>query len=127
MDTTTTKDKLARFGRSFTLLLNRGLMYQKSHPMVKASISEVHKAADVLLDTISPLVFILNRDQFYIDEEQIDPRINVKRIAILFKSHKIQSISFEYGLAASELDIFIDIFSSMTMATDAEYIKKALF
>jgi hypothetical protein len=127
MDTTTTKDKLARFGRELTLLLNRGLMYQKSHPMVQASINQVHKMAELILTTISPLVFILNRNQFYIDEEQLDPRINASRIATLFKSHKIQSVSFESGLSPSELNIFIDIFSSLTMSVDAEQIKKALF
>jgi hypothetical protein len=127
MDTTTTKDKLAKFGRELTLLLNRGLMYQKSHPMVQASIDQVHKTAELILTNISPLVFILNRNQFYIDEEQLDPRINASRIATLFKSHKIQSVSFESGLSASELNIFIDIFSSLTMSMDAEQIKKTLF
>lgn len=127
MDTTTMKDKLARFGRDIALLLNRGLMYQRSHPLVKESIKEVHKLAEKILVKISPLVLILNRDQFYVDEEQVDPRINVKRIATLFKKNKIQSISFESGLTQSELDIFIGIFASMTMATDAEEIKKMLF
>ena len=127
MDTTTTKDKLARFGRSLALLLNRGLMYQKSHPMVKESINEVYRVAELLFPIISPVVLILNRDQFYVDEEQIDPRINIKRIATLFKNHKIQSVSFESGLAPSELDIFIELFSSMTMSTEAENLKKALF
>ncbi len=127
MDTTTTKDKLARFGRAFALLLNRGLMYHKSHPMVIESIKEVCRIAEMIFVKISPLVFILNRQQFYIDEEQLDPRINTKRVATLFKSHKIQSISFDNGLSPSELDIFIDIFSSLKMSMDAEYIKKVLF
>ena len=127
MDTTTVKDKLARFGRALALLLNRGLMYQKSHPMVKESITEVHKIAELLFPTISPVVLILNRDQFYVDEELLDPRINIKRIATLFKNHKIQSVSFESGLAPSELDIFIELFASMTMTSEAENLKKALF
>jgi hypothetical protein len=127
MDTTTTKDKLAKFGREFTLLLNRGLMYQKSHPIVQSTIEQVHKTAELILAKISPLVFILNRNQFYIDEEQLDPRINASRIATLFKSHKIQSVSLESGVTVSELNIFIDIFSTMTVSTDAEQIKKALF
>ncbi|MGD9368110.1 MAG: hypothetical protein PVH87_20585 [Desulfobacteraceae bacterium] len=126
MDTSTTKDKLARFGRTLALLLNRSLMYQKSHPMVKGSIQDVHKMAELLLQSISPVVFILNRQQFYVDEEQLDPRINVKRIAYLFKTHGIQSISFETGLTASEIDIFIEIFSSMTVETNADAIKKEL-
>lgn len=126
MDTSTTKDKLARFGRTLALLLNRSLMYQKSHPMVKGSIQDVHKMAKLLLQSISPLVFILNRQQFYVDEEQLDPRINVKRTAHLFKTHGIQSICFETGLTASEIEIFIEIFSSMTMETNADAIKKEL-
>lgn len=126
MDTSTTKDKLARFGRTLALLLNRSLMYQKSHPMVKDSIQDVHKMADLLFRSISPVVFILNRQQFYVDEEQLDPRINVKRIAFLFKNHGIQSVSFETGLTVSEIDIFIDLFSSMTTETNADTIKKEL-
>lgn len=126
MDTTTTKDKLARFGRTVALLLNRSLMYQKSHPMVKNAIEEVRKVAELLFQTISPVVFILNREVFYVDEEQLDPRINVKRIAHVFKTHGIQSVSFEAGLTSSEIDIFIDIFSSMTGSTNAETIKSDL-
>jgi hypothetical protein len=127
MDTTTIKDKLAKFGREMTLLLNRGLMYRKSHPIVQTSIEQVHKTAELILDQISPLVFILNRNQFYIDEEQLDPRINASRIATLFKSHKIQSISFESGISIGELNIFMDIFTSLNLSMDAEQIKKALF
>jgi GGDEF domain-containing protein len=126
MDTTTTKDKLARFGRTFALLLNRSLMYRKSHPMVKDAIEEVRKVAELLFQTLSPVVFILNRELFYVDEEQLDPRINIKRIAHVFKTHGIQSVSFEDGLTSSEIDIFIDIFSSMTSSTNAQTIKSNL-
>ncbi len=127
MDTSTLKGKLARFGRSLALLLGRGLMYQASHPMVRDSVNELHKVAELIFPSISPLVFILNREQFYVDEEMLDPRVNVKRIATLFKTHGIQSVSFEEGLKISEIDIFIDIFSSMTISTDAEAIKDDLF
>ena len=126
MDTSTTKDKLARFGRTVALLLNRSLMYQKSHPIVKESIEQVYNMSELLFETISPVVFILNREQFYVDEEQLDPRVNVKRIAQVFKTHGIQSVSFEPGLTMSEIDIFIDIFSSMTSTTNAENVKKDL-
>lgn len=121
------KVKLARFGRALALLLNRGMMYHKSHPMIQDSITEVHKSAGEILSQSAPLVFILNREQFYIDEEPLDPRINVKRIATLFESHGVQSISFEKGLTTGELDVFIEIFSSLTMTQNAKAIKKALY
>ncbi len=127
MDITTTKQKQARFGRAVALLLNRGMMYQKNHPMVKDSIKEVFRSAQTLFETISPLVFILNREQFYVDEEPLDPRINVKRIANLFEKNGIQSVSFEKEMTLSELDIFIGIFSTLTTARDADAVKKELF
>jgi GGDEF domain-containing protein len=127
MDQKSHKAKLARFGRSLALLLNRGMMYQKSHPMVRDSVTEVHKAVELILSQSTPVVFILNRDQFYVDEEQLDPRINVKRIAASFESHGIQSLSFEQGLTTGELDVFIEIFSTLTIAMNAEAIKKALY
>jgi GGDEF domain-containing protein len=60
------------------------------------------------------------------DSFNIDPRINIKRIAHAFKTHGIQSVSFEEGLTTGEIDIFIDIFSSMTSSTNAENIKSDL-
>lgn len=126
MDTSTIKEKLNRFGRAMALLLNRCLMYQKSHPIVQGSIKETHQTAELLFYTISPVVLILNRDQFYVDEEPLDHRLNVSRIAQLFKNHGIQSVSFESGITQGEIDIFADIFSTMTPDTNAESIKKDL-
>ncbi len=107
------KDKLARFGRSLALLLNKSLMYQANHPFLKQSVSEVLAAATPLLETISPLVFILTHGQFYIDEDMLDPRINIKRTAALWENNGLQSISFEKGLMESELIMFSELFAAL--------------
>jgi hypothetical protein len=120
------KDCLAQFGRLFALMLNRSLMYQVSHPMVRDSLKEVMAASEALLDRISPLVFILNRSQFYVDEQPLDPRINVKRIQDLFKAVRLQSVSFEKGLDLNELNTFCALFSALTMASKADDLKAAL-
>jgi GGDEF domain-containing protein len=120
------KDWLAHFGRLFALLLNRSMMYQADHPMVRDSLKDVMAAAETLLDRVSPLVFILNRGQFYVDEQVLDPRINAKRIQGLFKGIGLQSISFEKGLDQNELNTFCALFSSLTMASKADDLKTAL-
>jgi GGDEF domain-containing protein len=102
------------------------MMYQKGHPVIKESVDNVHRIADVIFYRMSPLVFILNRGQFFIDEEALDPRINVARIADLFKNVGIQSISFEKGLSANELIGFIGVFSKLTKASNVEDFKKSL-
>ncbi len=120
------KDWLANFGRLLTLLLNRTLMYQVSHPIVRGARDDFMATCEPLLERISPLVFILNRNQFYVDEQVLDPRINVKRILDLFRAVGLQSISFEKGLAKSELDTLCALFSGLTMTSKAEALKAAL-
>lgn len=120
------KDQLAQFGRTFALLLNRTLMYQASHPFIKQSIADMLPVATRLLDSVSPLVFILNRGQFFTDEEPLDPRINVSRTVALFKTSGLQSICFEKGLTDSELSIFSEVFASLTRMSNAEMVKDAL-
>ncbi len=120
------KSQISHFGRAFALLLNRTLMYQASHPFIKQSISEALTVATPLLEKITPLVFILNRGQFFIDEEPLDPRMNVTRIANLFKKNNLQSISFEIGLMESELSIFTELFTTMPQGTTAEILRDGL-
>jgi hypothetical protein len=126
MDTSTLKDKLARFGRAFALLLNRSLMYQKNHPFVQESINEAQQLFGIICDHISPLVFILNREQFYIDDEPLDPRINVKRLATIFKNSAIESISFEKGMANTELGYFVEVFAGLTPVTEVREFKQSI-
>lgn len=121
------KDLSALFGRVFSLLLNRSLMYQPGHPVIKQSVTDVHKAAVRLLDEVSPLVYILDRGNFFIDEEPLDPRINVHRVAALFKRCGLQSVSFEKGLTESELNIFAELFSSLASIANVEEVKTSLY
>ncbi len=120
------KDQLGHFGRTLAMLLNRTMMYQASHPVIKQSINELLPIAERLLESISPLVFILNRGQFYIDEEPLDPRINVSRTVTLFKNSGLQSVSFEKGVTEGELSVFCELYASLTRSTSAEAIKDTL-
>ena len=126
MDQRTVKEQLAHFGRSFALLMNRAMMYQKTHPMIQDSIADVHRTAEMVLFSVSPLVFILNREQFYIDEEPLDPRLNVKRTVGLFKTAGIQSLSFEKGLTKGEIGIFVDTFAKLGQNFTADMAKKEI-
>ena len=83
------KQEFARFGRILSLLFNRATMYQIDHPYVKQSIDEFHPFVEKLLTKISPLVYAMNREQFFIDEEPLDPRIAVNRMVAHFKKAEI--------------------------------------
>ncbi|MCG2776219.1 MAG: hypothetical protein L6406_11115 [Desulfobacterales bacterium] len=121
-----TKQEFARFGRILSLLFNRATMYQMDHPYVKQSIDEFHPFVEKLLTSISPLVFAMNREQFFIDEEPLDPRITITRMVAHFKKAEIQSISFYEGMTKNELKTFLGAFVSLDKYPNAESMKGAL-
>ncbi|TET92558.1 MAG: hypothetical protein E3J46_01220 [Desulfobacteraceae bacterium] len=121
-----TKQEFARFGRILSLLFNRATMYQMDHPYVKQSIDAFHPFVEKLLMSISPLVFAMNREQFFIDEEPLDPRITVNRMVAHFKKAEIQSISFYEGMTKNELKTFLGVFVSLDKYPNAESMKGAL-
>lgn len=120
------KNQLMQFGRNIALLFNRATMYDTSHPYVVQSIEQVHQTVEPLLAHISPLVFIFSQGQFFIDEEPLDPRINMSRIASHFKKTGIQSISFEKGVDKDDIRIFLEIASSLNSYPNANAMKDAL-
>ena len=120
------KQELARFGRSISLLFNRATMYQVDHPYVKQSLEEFYQLIEKLLKSVSPLVFILNQEKFFIDEEPLDPRIIVNRMVAHFKKAGIQSVSFNQGLEKNELRTFLEIFVALNKYPNAEAMEMAL-
>ncbi|RLB18655.1 MAG: hypothetical protein DRG63_02070, partial [Deltaproteobacteria bacterium] len=92
------KHKLEIFGRNLVLMLNRASMYTVGHPYVKQAIEVTYDATTSVLESVSPLVFIMTQEKFFIDEEPLDPRVNTSRLVNHFKKKGIQSISFEKGL-----------------------------
>ncbi len=122
-----TKNQLSQFGRTIALLFNRSMMYQPNHPFVEQSIDMFYDGAVDLLKIISPLVFILNRDEFFVDEEPLDARLNVGRLVMLFKNNGLQSISIEPGLEKREIKVFLELFGDITKYNGAEGFKKAIF
>ncbi len=102
-------DKLSRM---VCLLLNRAMMYKADHPHIKDTITNFHQELAKQLSNFPSLALILNRDQLFIDEELVDPRINVSRIIGLFKKTGVQSISFVAGITAEDLQTLINFFTS---------------
>jgi GGDEF domain-containing protein len=120
------KLELGRFGRILSLVFNRATMYQSDHPYVKQALDEFFPILDKLLKSISPLVFIMDREKFFIDEEPLDPRIVVSRLVNHFKKAGIQSVSFEDGLDKKELRAFLEIIVALHRYPNAEAMKKAV-
>ena len=120
------KQEIDRFSRVIVMLFNRATMYQTNHPYVQQSIDEFYKLLGKLLPKVSPLVFIMNREQLFVDEEPLDPRIIVTKIIQHFSKTGIQSISFESGLKKNDIRVFLDIFTALDKYSDSDAMKNAL-
>ena len=121
------KQQFANFGRTFTLVFNRSFMYSANHPFQIEAIHSAYQALTELLQTISPVVFILNREQFYVDEEPLDPRLSVSRMVTHFKKTGMESISFYQGVEEKDLRLFLEIATSSNDYPDSEAMGKAMF
>ena len=120
------KTEYDRIGRSFSLLFNRSTMYQAEHPYTVQSIKDFSKTVTKGLEVQSPLVIIMNREQFFIEEEPFDPRLNLTRMVSHFKKAGLQSVSFERGLRSSEIALFVRVFTDLTTFPDADAMKREL-
>ena len=121
------KKVFEKIGRTFAIMYNRASMYKIDHQFTHQSIHDVYNIVTEGLDLLSPVALILNREQFFIEEEPFDHRLNTSRMAAHFKKTGIQSISFEKGMAEADLKSFVKIFvdpksypkaSSMQMALE---------
>ncbi|MEA3435368.1 MAG: hypothetical protein U9R43_02810 [Thermodesulfobacteriota bacterium] len=120
------KQTVDKIGRAFALLFNRLVMYNLDHPFTVDSMNNYYKTITEGLSTFSPIVLIMNQEQFFIEEEPLDSRINLAKMVIHFKKAGIQSISFEKGMKSDELSLFIEIFSDLKKFSTADHMKKAL-
>jgi len=120
------KQTVDKIGRTFALLFNRLVMYNLDHPFTVESMNNYYKTITDGLSTFSPIVLIMHQEQFFIEDEPLDSRINLSKMVIHFKKAGIQSISFEKGMKSDELNLFIGIFSDLKKFSTADHMKKAL-
>ncbi len=120
------KQNASKIGRTFALLFNRASMYDINHPFTKQSTSEFYKAIVQGLNELSPIVLIMAQEQFFVEEEPLDSRINTSKMLSHFKKGGIQSVSFEKGVEETDLKTFSKIFFDSARYVDADAMKTAL-
>jgi GGDEF domain-containing protein len=119
------KEVTYRIGRAFALLFNRSAMYNIDHPFTAQALSEFYNTTTRGLALFSPVALIMHQEQFFIEEEPLDHRINTGKMLTHFKKADIQSISFEKGMAESELAQFAGVLNDIAQYSNAEAMKAA--
>ena len=119
------KKVVDKIGRIFAMFFNRAVMYNMNHPFTTQSMADFYKAIQPELKTYSPIVIIMHKDAFFIEDEPMDPRVNVTKMLQHFKKSGIQSVSFEDGLNQDNLARFFAIFTDTVKYPGVEQMKEA--
>ena len=112
-----------KIGRSFCLVFNRVTMYKIDHPHAAQAVTEFYSTVSEGLNISSQIVLIMNYEQFFIEEEPFDSRLNTSRMVAHFKKSAIESISFEDGINEAEIDNFFRVFCDQKQYPDADSMK----
>jgi hypothetical protein len=120
------KHKIFDFGRFFVLLFNRSIMYDVNHAYCQQAIDQLLPTLLPFLVIRSPVVFTMNQEQIFVDEEPVDERVNTSKMVVYFKKTEIQSISFYDGIDRDEIASFTEIFTSLKKYPNANAMKKEM-
>ncbi|UCF95181.1 MAG: hypothetical protein JSW39_13855, partial [Desulfobacterales bacterium] len=120
------KKNAARVGREFTIMFNRTSMYQSDHPFAVQSIDSLYTALTKALNSLSPIALIMNREEFFIEDEPLDSRLNRSKMVGHFKKAGIESISFQRGLSKGELENYVKVFADIRKYPTAAAMKTGL-
>jgi hypothetical protein len=114
-----------KISRTFNLIFNQVSMYYAEHPAAERSIDQFYQSLVQGLKIKDTILLIMNREQFFIDEEPFDQRINTDRMVAYFKKAEISSIYFERGLKMPDLQVFVKVFFDNKTYPTADAMIKA--
>ncbi|SCY10915.1 GGDEF domain-containing protein [Desulfoluna spongiiphila] len=115
-----------KVGRSFSLLFNRAHMYKTNHPTTVQSAGDFHRVLRAELSKVSPIAIVFHRGALYVDEEALDPKINISKIAASFKETGVESISFAAEITLDDVNLLLDILTDAKRFPNAASMKNAL-
>ena len=120
------KDLSNTIGRNFNLVFNQVAMYNAQHKSGARAIDRFFESLTDGLKLVSPLAISMSQEQFFVEEEAFEPRINTTRMAAHFKKVGIESISFEKHLSREDLTFFLEVITDLNEYTSIDAMQKAL-
>ncbi|MEN8243962.1 MAG: hypothetical protein ABFS43_03565 [Thermodesulfobacteriota bacterium] len=116
----------SNIGRNFNLVFNQVAMYNVQHKSGASAIDRFFESLTEGLKLISPLAISMSQEQFFVEEEPFESRINTTRMAAHFKKVGIESISFEKHLSREDLTYFLEVITDLNTYTSIGVMKTAL-
>jgi hypothetical protein len=113
-------------GKSFVFLFNRVMMYGPTHPYSVQAAEDFFQSFMELLAKTAPAVLIFSREQFFLEDDPLDPNLNCAKMASHFKRANVTSVSIQQGLQKREVEEFVKVFLDAKSYPGAEQMKAEL-
>ena len=97
-------------GRNFNLVFSRVTMYKMDHPYTIQAMNDFFNILTEGFKEHFRIVLIMKHNQFFIEDESFDSRLNTSRMMSRFKQSATESISFENGIKEGEIANFFRVF-----------------
>jgi hypothetical protein len=113
-------------GRNFNLAFNQISMYNVYHKSVIGTLERLYDSLQDGFKIVPTIAISLNQEQIFIEDEQLDSRINTARLAAHFKKADIQSLAFESPIELGDLTSFLEIMTDLKRYPKVDKMKSAL-
>lgn len=113
-------------GRQINSAATNAHAYGVEHPVAQRAIATLLDTLNNALEQTDPVTLMLDRGAFFIEEFQVDARFNARRLALVFRSLELQSITFAAGLDPEALTRLMAILASPDEYDGIDDVREAL-
>ena len=120
------RELASMIGRNFNLVFNQVAMYNVHHKSGAGAIDRFFESLTDGLNQVAPLAISMTQEQFFVEEEPFESRINTSRMTVHFKKVGIESISFEKQVTREDLTFFLEVITDLNQYATIEAMKTVL-
>jgi hypothetical protein len=113
-------------GRQFNSAVTNAVAYGVDHPVAQRAVGTFLNTLTEALESCDPVTLMLDRGSFFVEDHPVDARFNSKRLAILFRSLGLESVSFGAGIDADALTRLMQVLGNHEQADGIDAVRAAL-
>jgi len=112
--------------RLFNTVFTNTHFYNALHPTTQRSVAELLFHLQRIFDKTPMVSLLLERESLYVEEWNVDARINAKKMIAHFKKIGLQSLTFLPGIQLDTINFFLSVLEKTGQANDNERLDQAL-
>jgi hypothetical protein len=113
-------------GRQFNSAVTNAVAYGIEHPVAQRAITTFLATLQDVVAICDPVTLMLDRGSFFVEDHPVDARFNSRRLAILFRSLGLESVSFAATVDEAALTTLMRVLADHDEGGDVDTVRTAL-